>query len=541
MTAIPVIDLFAGPGGLSHGFSVSSSLGVRFPIVLSVEKDPIAHRTLHLRAFLRQFEAPPKEYYEYIKSPSEAGRQKLKEMYAAEWLAADREARNWELGKVPFKQISQAIKDALGNYQKRWLLLGGPPCQAYSLAGRSRMKHLRGFAADHRHTLYKEYLKIVAVHEPAVFLMENVKGILSSKYGTTQKSTSIFQQILNDLRQPGIAVSSMPGMARLLSLKRSQHEYKIYSFVVSRTRAEDLRPEEFVIRSEDWGVPQTRHRVILLGVRDDIRGLPRTLGELFPRTTTSVGSVISTMPKLRSQLSRGRDSDRNWLEAVRSVSSPDVIGEIEDKNVRRQVILAAKSMKVPKHTGAHFIPSRKGPHTAQLTGWLLDHRLRGVIQHEARSHMPTDLARYFFAAIYATVTGRSPTLKCFPRSLLPCHRNVHRSVRSGSEDFGDRFRVQIRAKPATTITSHISKDGHYYIHFDFQQCRSLTVREAARVQTFPDSYLFEGNRTQQYQQVGNAVPPLLAYKLAKVVADLLKRDNAKHAPYTQTHDLAEVL
>jgi DNA (cytosine-5)-methyltransferase 1 len=171
--------------------------------------------------------------------------------------------------------------------------------------------------------------------------------------------------------------------------------------------------------------------------------------------------------------------------------------------------------------GGGFVPCEPWTgSTLDFAKWYQDNMLDGVLQHETRDHMDADFARYLFVAAYGVAMTDSPKLRHFPHSLLPEHENA--KTEEGRRVFHDRFRVQLVGRPAATITCHIRKDGHYFIHYDPRQCRSLTVREAARIQTFPDNYFFEGNRTEQYEQVGNAVPPFLAVQLAEVVAHLIK-------------------
>ena len=155
-----------------------------------------------------------------------------------------------------------------------------------------------------------------------------------------------------------------------------------------------------------------------------------------------------------------------------------------------------------KKRGGEFIAHESLP--SLYKEWFYDRKLKGVINHSTRSHIRGDLHRYLFVSAFGLVQRRSPTLRDFPRQLLPAHSNVRRAL--GGGNFADRFRVQLYDRPSTMITSHISKDGHYYVHPDPSQCRSLTVREAARLQTFPDNYFFTGGRTGQYVQVGTWSP-----------------------------------
>tara|TARA_B100000575_G_C22978026_1_gene564405 strand:- start:318 stop:932 length:615 start_codon:yes stop_codon:yes gene_type:complete len=172
-------------------------------------------------------------------------------------------------------------------------------------------------------------------------------------------------------------------------------------------------------------------------------------------------------------------------------------------------------------TGAEFIRGKwkaRGQSKVLKDWYGGNNRLLGLANFESRTHLDKDLSRYLYASLYTKKNGKSPLLQDMldeAPGLMPEHKSVGRNI------FKDRFKCQKWDAPASTITSHISKDGHYFIHPDPTQCRSLVVREAARIQTFPDDYLFLGARTAQFRQVGNAVPPLLAYQLAEVVASIL--------------------
>ena len=503
---IPIIDIFAGPGGLGEGFSASkSNKGYpQFKIKLSIEKDVFAHRTLELRAFFRQFADKniPNDYYEYLRG--NITRQELFGKYPNETFKAKSEAWLAELGVIPNDIVDSRIKDALMGFPK-WALIGGPPCQAYSLVGRSRIRGANGeekYQKDPRHFLYKEYLRILAVHQPPVFVMENVKGLLSAQVGL-QKT---FDLILTDLQNPLNAVDKNSGL--LLS-------YNLFS--ISKKRQEnhnETKPEDFIVHSEDYGIPQSRHRIIIFGIRSDVyKYAPEILKK---KDRVSIDNVIGDLPKLRSGLSKEADSEKNWRNEIKKIAEKDWLESLPE-DLKKAIISESKNIGVNLTRGSSFIPLICRPKKHQK--WFIDNELKGVCNHESRSHINEDLQRYFFASVYAKQHGRSPMLKNFPEKLLPNHKNVQEAINSSK--FNDRFRVQVQGKPSTTVVSHISKDGHYYIHYDPAQCRSLTVREAARLQTFPDNYFFEGNKTQQYHQVGNAVPPLLAHQIAHIVANIL--------------------
>lgn len=500
---IPVIDLFAGPGGLGEGFASYSTDGANnaFRIGLSVEKDEVAHRTLTLRAVFRQLvnTAAEEQYYDYARGDIDGVEFRRSRLVEEAFAHVSQEARLLELGNADEQKLDADIRRVLAGATD-WVLIGGPPCQAYSLAGRSRRVNDKTFDDDERHFLYREYLRIIKVHEPAVFVMENVKGLLSSRH----LGSHIFTRILDDLARPSDGL-----------------EYDIRSAVIAENGS-GFKPQDYVIQAERYGVPQHRHRVILIGVRRDLsHALMPTLKSQKPVT---VADAIGNFPRIRSRLSGRGDSAAEWHRAVsEGLKKIDGWGLSGEEDLRKVMSAAIDASRDLESAGTEFVEysTTLVARAGEFNHWVTRPKLGGYIQHIARSHMRSDLARYLFAAAFAHKFKVSPQLDIFPVSLLPAHRNVRGGSGASAIPFKDRFRVHCAHEPGWTVVSHIAKDGHYYIHYDASQCRSLTVREAARLQTFPDDYYFEGNRTQQYVQVGNAVPPLLAKKLAQLVYSLI--------------------
>lgn len=508
-----VIDLFAGPGGLGEGFA-SLYDGKAFEIVVSAEMERSAHATLTLRSFFRHIRGNSLALQAYFDFCNDEDAGHPREKFPDEWKAATDEAQRLTLGNAEDNAKLDAILENAELVEEETILIGGPPCQAYSLVGRSRNMGKTGYVAedDHRHFLYKEYLRIVHKARPAAFVMENVKGILSSKVG----GKLVFHDILRDLTDPGKALGLGTGL-----------QYTIHSLVCA-TKFEpgddpsDIDPRDFIIKAERYGIPQARHRVILLGIRKDFGYIGGQTLESAEGVT--VKSALAGLPRVRSKLSHEIGGEA-WCLTVKGLAKaletdarlkgdPDLADRLELRALETRPQLETGALRYGKREicdggqGFHEWVTRD---SSALKVWL---------NEETRAHMDADLGRYFYSAVFAELKLRSP--KGHSEFMLAGLAPKHVNWETGK--FADRFRVQCYDAPSTTVTSHISKDGHYFIHPDPTQCRSLTVREAARLQTFPDNYFFQGNRTQQYHQVGNAVPSFLASKIARICyAILLQR------------------
>ena len=512
MKKIKVIDLFAGPGGLGEGFSeLKKNKKNFFDVKLSVEKDPVACKTLLTRKFYRKIQNKnlKRDYKKYING--EISFDNLFKLNQAAFKEAKKEVLELNICKKNRKELYKKIQSILQG-DKKWILIGGPPCQAYSLAGRTRILgkkplkdekiyknnakqyekdlesyniKLNNFSKDERHELYTEYIRIISKFSPAIFVMENVQGILSStiKPGKHEK---IINRIMEDLKRPYSITKS-----------KNKTKYNIFPLVKSEVKSNELSPKDFLINSEDYGIPQTRKRVIIVGYRNDLI----KKDNLFLKKTNrqSLKDTIKDLPKLRSIITNREKVDDNLTNWIDAISSTLEETEIKDKKFKKFIEDNIKKI-------------------SDSNNYLENKTKKKIPNHDTRMHLIKDIQRYFYSSCFSIFYERSPKIEDFPISLIPKHKNINKRNLKNTI-FKDRFRVQLENEPSKTITSHISKDGHYFIHYDPLQSRSFSVREAARVQTFPDNYFFEGNKTQQYVQVGNAVPPKLAQKIASVIAE----------------------
>jgi DNA (cytosine-5)-methyltransferase 1 len=437
-----VIDLFAGPGGLSEGFANAG-----FQIAAQVEKDSVACETLRLRTIFRELKGLNKlvDYWRLVRE--EITEDEIFDLYPDIQKRCTAQIINREFGSPehPASSIFRDMDDGLKflGSKRANILLGGPPCQAFSLVGRSRDPNR--MREDNRHFLFEYYLNAIDRFEPDFFVFENVPGILTAE--TDQGKT--IERLVN----------------QFASMKRP------YDVAFGGTKLSDL-----ILDSSNYGVPQRRRRLFFIGYRRDLRRRLPSLSELFLKVRDRgveevilVGDAIGDLPRLKP----GEGSDK-WFGRYQQ--------------------------------GEELTTYRR----------LMRQDSEGVVNHRARSHMPSDLERYKFFIDHHKNGNRQTTLfdlESERPDLMPAHKTV--------DKFVDRFRVQWSHRPASTIMSHISKDGHYYIHYDASQCRSFTVREAARCQSFGDSFVFRGPRTEQFRQVGNAVPPLLAQTIANVLKEEL--------------------
>ena len=323
-------------------------------------------------------------------------------------------------------------------------------------------------------------MKFVYMLWPPVVVFENVVGILSAKVD----GESVFSRIVHDFRNAGYSVRSVVDPCPATS-------------------------RDYIVESERFGIPQARHRVILLAVR---RGRGLHPGVLRSREPSTVWDALVGLPKLH-----GIVSDPQGVPLPRFDEWKGLVPE--------SIAKAARLVGcVPDTVLSEANEIRRGQ--GKLQAWYrgkLDGS-KALDGHAARTIRSEDMERYVFCAAFAQVKGRSPRLEEMPRCLWPKHANLDDVDADSRPAFNDRYYVQAWGKPSSTVTAHISKSGHHFIHPDPRQHRSLTLREAARLQTFPDDFVFMGTKTAQFRQVGNAVPPLLAQQIAQVVAKTLGVD-----------------
>jgi DNA (cytosine-5)-methyltransferase 1 len=435
------IDLFAGAGGLSEGF-----IQAGFKIVATVEKEKWACETLKTRHIYHHLKniSQLDDYWEYCRntlSPYEISENREKIYQKNPGLKEEIENTIWqaEFGDSLtqkdvysaadiIKLLEQSVKFHNSDIK---FILGGPPCQAYSIVGRSRMGD--AVKNDRRNYLFKYYYEVVKHFQPDFFLFENVPGIITANDGL------IFKMIQEDFAKID------------------------YDFLTGRT--EDIR-KNFQLAS-NFGVPQNRKRFIFIGIRRGVKLEHPLFSPFSLNEQLSTQNAIADLPFLKP-----RDGNDHGLIPYPENSS---LSEYQ------------KTMRNDS---------------------------QGIMNHRARP-----LNKWYDKEIYKLAIQKAQRNEILHYSELPPELKTHKN----EKHFEDRFKVHWWDKIPHTIVAHLAKDGHYNIHPDIRQLRSLTVREAARIQSFPDNFKFEGPRTAQFIQVGNAVPPLMAKAFATDLRNQLER------------------
>ncbi len=445
-----VIDLFAGCGGLSEGFSQAG-----FNVIAQVEMDKWPCETLRSRHVYHGLKERGKGYLYRRYLRGQIGREDILDRFPDLRELISHRVIQATLGEDGIDEILKRIEASkkFHGAPKFHVLLGGPPCQPYSLIGRAR--DLARMQNDTRHYLYKHYLEILQNLHPDFFVYENVPGLFSAK----AKGKEIFVKLLEDFSAMEPAYEITPPLERICK-----------------------DPRSYILDSADFHVPQTRKRLIVLGYK-------KSLERKSPR-------IKAIFRMLQKQAIRSRNQDRLTID--------DAISDLP-------------ALQPGEGSDAWF-----APYNCSLNLGYYQREMRkdspGVLNHRARTHMKSDLERYrFFIENHRNGSGAATLNDLIEQEpdLIPNHKHL--------DKFVDRFKVQWWTRPSSTITAHISKDGHYYIHPSINQCRSFTVREAARCQSFPDNFKFEGPRTEQFKQVGNAVPPLFARGIARAIIKELRK------------------
>lgn len=444
------VDLFAGCGGLSEGFKQAG-----FDIIAQIEMDKWACETLRARHLYYGLKGRGRGYLYWRYLSQEVRRKDILDRFPDLSESISHRVIQETLGNDGMERVLQKI-EATRRYHGTpafHVLLGGPPCQPYSLAGRSRDPFR--MENDERHYLYRHYLEILESLEPDFFLYENVPGLFTAR----AEGKEIFVRILNDFSSLNPPYEITPPLKQVLE-----------------------EPGSYIMNSADFHTPQTRRRLILIGYKKSLE-----------RKNPGIKNIFKGLQKLAL---RNRREGRLTVDDAISDLPALQPGEGNDG-----------------WFGSYSLNTNLKPYQIKMRKGSL-----GILNHAARTHMQGDLERYrFFIEHHKNGNGAACLNDLIQErpNLIPNHRHL--------DKFLDRFKVQWWSRPSSTITAHICKDGHYYIHPDINQCRSFSVREAARCQSFPDNFKFEGPRTEQFRQVGNAVPPLLAKVIAKSIFKELQK------------------